>query len=274
MIEGVTYHDTLLKLSGVSKSLGGAPVLRDLNLEIKDLHRAGHTQGQVIGLLGPSGVGKTTLFRLLAGLDAPDTGTICVEKAGLRVKPGMVGVVAQNYPLFAHRTVLGNLTVAARQAGMSGGAARTAGTKMLEQFGLADQGKKYPAQLSGGQRQRVAIAQQFLCSDHFLLMDEPFSGLDMLAAQRVSAFIQEMAQADELKTFILVTHDISAALQVADTIIVLGRDRDKSGGIIPGARIQATYNLVERDLCWREGVTTTAEFLALLQEIRELFPRL
>ena len=274
MVEGVTYHDTLLKLTGVSKSLGGAPVLRDINLEIKDMHRAGHTQGQVVGLLGPSGVGKTTLFRLLAGLDMPDSGTICIEKEKLPVRPGMVGVVAQNYPLFAHRTVLGNLTVAARQAGMAGGAALVAGQKMLEQFGLADQGKKYPAQLSGGQRQRVAIAQQFLCSDHFLLMDEPFSGLDMLASQRVSAFIQEMAQADELKTFILVTHDISAALQVADTIIVLGRDRDTSGGIIPGARIQATYNLVERDLCWREGVTTTPEFLALLQEIRELFPRL
>ena len=270
---GVTYHDTLLKLTGVGKSLGGRPVLRDVNLEIKDLRRAGHTQGQVVGLLGPSGVGKTTLFRLLAGLDTPDTGTIVVEE-GRPVRPGMVGVVAQNYPLFAHRTVLGNLAVAARQAGLSGPDALKASQSMLAQFGLSDQGKKYPAQLSGGQRQRVAIAQQFLCSDHFLLMDEPFSGLDMLAAQRVSEFIQEMAGADELKTFILVTHDIGAALQVADTIVVLGRDRDASGGIVPGAGIQATYNLVERDLCWREGVTTTPEFLALLQEIRELFPRL
>jgi NitT/TauT family transport system ATP-binding protein len=274
MQNGVTYTDTLLKLSGVNKSLDRLPILRDVNLEIKDLHRPGYTQGQIIGLLGPSGVGKTTLFRLLAGLDEPDSGTILAEKAGIPVHRGMVGVVAQDYHLFAHRTVLGNLTVAGRQAGLSGTQAREQATSLLERFGIAEHARKYPAQLSGGQRQRVAIAQQLLCSDHFLLMDEPFSGLDMLAAQRVSQFIQEMAQSDELKTFILVTHDIGAALQVADTILLLGRDRDAQGKAIPGARIQASYNLIERDVCWRDGVTTTPEFLQLLQEIREIFPTL
>ena len=274
MINGVTYADTLLKLSGVNKSLDGVPILRDVNLEIKDLHRPGYTQGQIIGLLGPSGVGKTTLFRLLAGLDEPDSGTILAEKEGIPVRRGMVGVVAQDYHLFAHRTVLSNLMVAGRQAGLSGASAREQATGLLERFGIAEHARKYPAQLSGGQRQRVAIAQQLLCSDHFLLMDEPFSGLDMLAAQRVSLFIQEMAQADELKTFILVTHDISAALQVADTILLLGRDRDAQGKPIPGARIQASYNLIERDVCWRDGVTTTPQFLQLLHEIREIFPRL
>ena len=274
MINGITYHETLLKLSGVNKSLDGQLILRDLNLEIKDMHRPGYTQGQIVGLLGPSGVGKTTLFRLLAGLDEPDSGTILAEKEGVPVRRGMVGVVAQDYHLFAHRTVLGNLLVAGRQAGLSSAQARTQADGLLERFGIAEHGRKYPAQLSGGQRQRVAIAQQLLCSDHFLLMDEPFSGLDMLASQRVSEFIQEMAQSDELKTFILVTHDISAALQVADTIVLLGRDRDASGKIIPGARIQAAYNLVERDVCWRDGVTTTPEFLKLLQEIRDIFPRL
>ena len=274
MIEGITYHETLLKLSGINKSLDGQLILRDLNLEIKDMHRVGYTQGQIVGLLGPSGVGKTTLFRLLAGLDEPDSGTILAEKAAIPVKRGMVGVVAQDYHLFAHRTVLGNLMVAGRQAGLSGGQAKEQSNSLLERFGIAEHARKYPAQLSGGQRQRVAIAQQLICSDHFLLMDEPFSGLDMLASQRVSEFIQEMAQSDELKTFILVTHDISAALQVADTILLLGRDRDSSGKIIPGARIQASYNLVERDVCWRDGVTTTPEFLQLLQEIRDIFPRL
>lgn len=269
-----TFAKTLLKVSNVSVTLGGTPILRDVNLEIKDIKRPGMTQGQVVGLLGPTGVGKTTLFRILAGLDKPDSGTVLVEEEGVPVQRGMVGVVAQNYPLFAHRTVLGNLLVAGKQAGLKGTENRDRAMGLLQRFGIEQQASRYPCQLSGGQRQRAAISQQFMCSEHFLLMDEPFSGLDLLAIERVSSFIREMAASDELKTFILVTHDISAALQVADTIWLLGRDRDAKGNAIPGARLQASYDLVERGLAWREGVTTTPEFLEMLREIRQMFPRL
>lgn len=268
------YTDTLLTVSNVSVRLGNAPILRDVNLEIKDLHRPGFTQGQVVGLLGPSGIGKTTLFRILAGLEAPDSGTVLIDKECRPVQRGMVGVVAQNYPLFAHRTVAGNLAVAGRQAGLSGAEAARKAQELLRRFGLEEHGTKYPAQLSGGQCQRVAIAQQLLCSDHFLLMDEPFSGLDLIAAERVSDLICELAQSDELKTFIIVTHDISAAIQVCDTLVLLGRDRDAQGKIVPGARVQATYNLVERGLAWQKNITTPPEFLVLLQEIRKIFPLL
>src|SRR5213082_863106 len=157
----------------------------------------------------------------------------------------MVGVVAQDYPLFEHRTVRGNLLVAGRAGGQSGAQSAQRADGLLQRFGLEEHGRKYPAQLSGGQRQRVAIAQQFMCSEHFLLMDEPFSGLDLLAQESVIGLIREVAQQDELNTMILVTHDVTAALQVADTIWLLGRDRDASGNIIPGARVQATYDLVE-----------------------------
>jgi polar amino acid transport system ATP-binding protein/sulfate transport system ATP-binding protein len=268
------FRQTLLKVTDVSVTLGGAPILRDLNLEIKNVTRPGMQQGQVVGLLGPSGIGKTTLFRVLAGLDKPDTGTILVREEQCPVERGMVGVVAQNYPLFAHRTVLGNLHVAGRQAGLRGSELKEKADRLLKRFGITEHGSKYPAQLSGGQRQRVAIAQQFMCSEHFLLMDEPFSGLDMVAQEQVIGFIQEMATADELQTFILVTHDISAALEVSDTLWLLGRDRDAAGNVIPGARIKASYNLIERGLAWRKGVSTTPEYLELRREIRELFPTL
>lgn len=269
---GIEYSldETLLKLSNVSVAYDDKIILRDLNMEIKNLTRPGLTQGQVVGLLGPSGMGKTTLFRVLAGLENPDSGTVLVEQQ-VPVERGMVGVVAQNYPLFSHRTIRGNLLVAGKQAGLSSTRNAEKAASLLKQFGIEEQANKYPSQLSGGQRQRVAIAQQFMCSEHFLLMDEPFSGLDLLAQERVMDFIREMAASDELKTFIIVTHDISAALQVCDTVLLLGRDRDANGEPIAGARIQASYDLIERGVCYQENITSSAGYLALRQEIRERF---
>ena len=106
------FKETLLRAADVSLTLGGNRILRDVNLEIKNIVRPGLNQGQVVGLLGPSGIGKTRLFRILAGMDAPDTGSVLITAEGRPVERGMVGVVAQNYPLFAHRSVLGNLLVA------------------------------------------------------------------------------------------------------------------------------------------------------------------
>ncbi len=267
-------RETLVHLEGVSKSYDDVVVLRDVNLEIKNLVRPGCQQGQVVGLLGPSGVGKTTLFRALAGLEAPDTGHVLMGVEQKPVQRGQVGVVAQQYPLFAHRTVMGNLLVAGTQVGLSGGAAREKAGDLLKRFGVAEQSGKYPSQLSGGQRQRVAIAQQFMCSESFLLMDEPFSGLDILAQESLIRFIHDIAANDELMTFILITHDISAALQIADTVWVMGRDRDENNRIIPGARVQANFNLIERGLAWQHNISSKPEFGQLRQEIRDLFPRL
>ena len=269
-----TLGATILKVEGVTHSLGGVQVLRDLSLEVKDVKRPGRITGQVVGLLGPSGIGKTSLFRILAGLDKPDSGRVLVGEEAKPVKAGMVGVVAQDYPLFAHRTVLGNLEVAGRQAGLSGGDAHTKSHEFLKRFDLEAQAHRYPAQLSGGQKQRVAIAQQFMCSEHFLLMDEPFSGLDLIAIEKVCEMITEVANLHELNTIIVVTHDITAAMAVADTLWLMGKERDPAGKVLPGARVVASYNLLERGLAWRKGITSEPEFLQLQGEIRERFPRL
>jgi len=266
--------DCLLEAADVNLTLGGKLILRDVNLKIHDIVRPGMTQGQVVALLGPSGMGKTRLFRILAGLDEPDTGHVLVGCPGVPVQRGQVGVVAQNYPLFLHRTVLGNLVIAGKQAGLSAAEATEKSLKMLSDFDLAEHAKKYPVQLSGGQRQRVAIAQQFMCSEHFLLMDEPFSGLDLNAIERVIKMISDLAASDEQKTFIIVTHDIAAALEVADTVWVLGRDRDASDQVIPGARIQKSYNLIDLGLAWRQGITNDPAFIQVMKEIREIYPKL
>ena len=269
-----SWGETLLKVEGVSQKLGGKQILRGVSLEVKNVVRPGLQQGQVVGFLGPSGMGKTRLFRILAGLDKPDTGTVLVGKDLQPVTRGRVGVVFQHYPLFDHRTVLSNIVVAGRQVGMSTAQAAEQGKALLKRFGLEGNEGKYPAQLSGGMRQRVAIAQQFMCSDDLLLMDEPFSGLDPLAITRMIEFIQEVAAQDEMKTIVIVTHDITAAIEVSDTIWMLGRDRDAQEQPVPGARIQHEYNLIERGLAWQKGITSSKEFMALLAEIREAFPRL
>jgi NitT/TauT family transport system ATP-binding protein len=265
---------TILKATGVSLTLGRNVILRDLDLEIRDLYRPGYVTGQIVGVLGPSGIGKTRLFRILSGIDRPDTGEVLIGEKCVPVQRGMVGVVAQNYPLFEHRTVAGNLELAARAAGLGRAAAAEKAASYLQRFGLEDRADLYPCQLSGGQRQRVAIAQQFLCSEHFVLMDEPFSGLDLIAVEQVCKLISEVANCDEMNTVIVVTHDIAAAVSVADTLWLLGRDRDEQGRIIPGAKVKKTYNLAEMGLAWHEGVTGTKEFGEVVREIRSVFPSL
>lgn len=263
--------ETVLSVECVSMAYDGAPVLRDVNFEIRNVERPGMRQGQVVGLLGPSGMGKTTLFRLLAGLDHPDTGAVLVNSVREPVESGMVGVVTQDYRLFPHRTVMGNLMVAGRQARLSTRLARSKAEGLLRQFDIDAHARKYPCQLSGGQRQRVAIAQQFMCSDHFLLMDEPFSGLDILAAGQVIKFIKEMACVDELSTFILVTHDITAAVQVCDTLLLLGREKDDDGNPIPGARIVKTYDLMAMGIAWNEDIASSPEAIELIKQVRRDF---
>ena len=263
-------RDTLIKAEHVHARRGGNLVLRDVSVEIKDVVRPDvANQGQVVGVLGPSGVGKTTLFRILAGLDAPSRGQVLVGERQQPVRPGMVGVVFQHYPLFEHRRVLSNLLVAARRAGVD-----DAGTKaraLLERFGLGDRAGAWPSELSGGQRQRVAILQQLLCGHTYLLMDEPFSGLDPEAKHQACALITEVSRMDERNTIIIVTHDIREAVKVSDTLWLMGRERRPSGEPIAGSRIVETYNLIDRELAWRPGIERTAPFEQFVREIEDRF---
>lgn len=274
MPERCTYGDTLLKIDHVNLSYGDKVILRDVSAEIRDIVRAGRTQGQVVGFLGPSGIGKTQLFRIVAGLNQPTSGQVLVNSTLTPVKAGMVGVVAQNYPLFENRTIFSNLILAAKQMDKNSDTAHEKVLKYLRRLDLLDQAQLYPAQISGGQRQRIAIAQQLLCSEHFLLMDEPFSGLDLVMEAKVCELINEIACLDELNTIIVVTHDVTAAATVADHLWLMGRDRDEDGNVIPGARIQETYDLIERDLCWHPELTNSPRFLEFVREVKERFHRL
>jgi polar amino acid transport system ATP-binding protein/sulfate transport system ATP-binding protein len=132
----------------------------------------------------------------------------------------------------------------------------------------------YPAEISGGQRQRAAVAQQVLCSEHFLMMDEPTAGLDPVSKFQVCDLVTELANSGDGITVILVTHDISTACAIADTIWLMGRDTDQNGNTIPGARIVDTYDLIECGLTWNPNVRSHPAYAPLVRELNERFKSL
>jgi NitT/TauT family transport system ATP-binding protein len=270
-----TYElkETLLRLSNLCLNLGARPVLSELNAEVKNVTRPGLSQGQVVAVLGPSGVGKTQLLRLLSGLSLPDRGQVLIGPRQEPVARGQVGVVAQSYPLFEHRTLLDNMLVAARQAGIAGGEARARSLSMLERFALTSHAAAYPVTLSGGQRQRAAIAQQLMRPRPLLLMDEPFSGLDPVMMQKVCRLLTEVASKDEQLTILLVTHDICAALAVADTLWLLGRVQAADGTAL-GARVVQRIDLMERGLAWHPDLSRTTAFQDTKREVEARFATL
>lgn len=262
------HVDVVLRVKDIRLDLG-RPILGGVSFDVRNRTRPGVQTGQIIGILGPSGVGKTKLLRIIAGLDRPDHGSVTSSCLGLSV--GQVRYVFQAYPMLPHRTVRGNLEVAARGAGLRRGAARDRAQELLSLFELERVAGLYPRQVSGGQRQRAAIAQQLACPQKLLLLDEPFSGLDMVAAQEVAGLLASVVNQHDHNTILLVTHELRAALAVSDTLHLLGRDRDSRGDPVDGARIQSTYDLVERGLAWHPKVSEQPAFRDLEREIGDRF---
>lgn len=268
--------EILVDAQGISLSFGDTVVIRDLGATVYDRYQIdGPPRGEVIALLAPSGMGKTQTFRIFSGQQKPTSGIVKIGVDGITPKPSEVGVVAQHYPLYDHRTVYGNLMQALRKSKLSKPEREEAVVKMLEVMGMTEWANYYPGELSGGQQQRIAIAQQLLCSKQVILMDEPFSGLDPLKTTKVINLVIDVANQDEHNTIIVVTHNVNAAVAVADQIWLMGRDHDASGEIIPGARIQRIYDLIPDGLAWIDGdVRDQPGFFEKVREIEEEFKNL
>jgi ABC-type nitrate/sulfonate/bicarbonate transport system ATPase subunit len=273
-------REPLLTVEQLGKSFktndgGTLVVLKDLSLTIRDIKG----KPQIISLLGPSGAGKTTALRIIAGLDKPSAG--CVKLSEGEGKPlrearvGDVGVVFQRYPLFDDINVLNNLIEPAVRAGMPKKDARDKALRLLDEFDMVKQGLAWPLQLSGGQRQRVAILQQLMQDRHFIILDEPFSGLDPVNIINVIDLIVGTANQHTLNTFIIVTHDVTSALVVSDTVFLLGRSRDEKGNPIPGARVMKQYDLIAEGLAYHTAVEDLPRFTEIRKEIKLVeFPKL
>ncbi|OGX91122.1 ATP-binding cassette domain-containing protein [Hymenobacter coccineus] len=194
-----------------------------------------------------------------------------VGEAQAPVRAGAVGYVQQRYPLFNHYSLADNLLLAARRKHAPADALAHV-ELYLDRFGLGAHRRKYPAQLSGGQRQRAAIAQQLLCSDHLILLDEPFSGLDVAMIDEVKKIIVEVTTLDELNTVLIVSHDIATTTALADRLWLLSHERDAATGqLLPGATISPRhqYNLADTGLAWHPNVESEPEFAQFVAHLKD-----
>jgi polar amino acid transport system ATP-binding protein/sulfate transport system ATP-binding protein/NitT/TauT family transport system ATP-binding protein len=175
-----------------------------------------------------------------------------------------MGVIFQNYYQFGWRTVEQSLRLAAHQNKALAGHEAEAISEYAAQFDLSDVLRRYPRQLSGGQQQRVSIIQQLLKGSDFLLLDEPFSGLDVCVLDKVVSLLLKVSVSHEFKTLIIVSHDISTAVAISDTVFILGRQPG-----VEGSTIVQSIDLMERGLAWQADIHEEKAFVETIREIKE-----
>ena len=202
----------MIEIKGLSKSFGDKKILDNVNVSI--------AENSILTLVGPSGGGKTTLLRCLAGLETADSGEVWMNDSVLKFSEiaGDIGFVFQDINLFPHFTVLENITLAPKMTKKKDKKQiAEEALKLLEKFGLKEQVNQYPSQLSGGQKQRVAIVRALIMSPKLLCYDEPTSALDPLLVDSIAETIMELKE--EGMTQVVVTHDLSFAKKISDTLI-------------------------------------------------------
>ncbi len=202
----------ILEARNISQQYQGEDVISDINLE---LHKK-----EIVCLVGSSGVGKTTLFQILSGLNMPTAGQVLCNGEDVTGKTGRVGYMLQNDLLLPHLNVLKNASISLKLTGTSSAVAKAITEQYLEMFGLFGCGKKFPHQLSGGMRQRVAFLRTFLFSKEVLLLDEPFSALDQITKQEMWNWFLSISKQLSLST-LFISHDIEEAVFLSDRIYVM-----------------------------------------------------
>jgi polar amino acid transport system ATP-binding protein len=210
----------IINLSGVTKSFGATQVLKQIDLEVR--------QGEVLVLIGASGSGKSTVLRIMSGLETADAGEVWVNDVPLhdarraREIRGHVGMVFQQFNLFPHKNALGNVSLALIKARkMNPADARKRAMEALERVGLADRADHYPSQLSGGQQQRVAIARALAVEPGIMFFDEATSALDPELVGEVTEVMRGLAR--DGMTMVVVTHEMGFARKTADRVVFMDK---------------------------------------------------
>ena len=227
-----------IEVGALAKAFAGAAAVDGASLRVE--------HGAIVALVGPSGSGKTTLLRLIAGFESPDAGSVRIggravagEGAWVEPEERRVGMVFQHGALFPHLTVRANVEFGATR--------RERAEETLALVDLTDRGGSYPHELSGGERQRVALARALAADPEVVLLDEPFAALDATMRQRLRGEVTGILRAAGTSA-LLVTHDQSEALSLADTVAVM-----RAGAIVQTGSPEAVYE--------RPSTQWVAEFL-------------
>ena len=216
---GVNEERRLVELRAIRKAFGENVVLDGIDLSID--------RGEVIVIAGPSGSGKSTMLRCINGLETVDEGEVRFDgrpvngtgKALAQLR-SEIGMVFQQFNLFAHKTVMQNVTLAPMEVkGLSKADARARGQKLLERVGISEKADQYPADLSGGQQQRVAIARALAMEPKLMLFDEPTSALDPEMIREVLDVMRDLAR--DGMTMAVVTHEMGFAREVCDRLVFI-----------------------------------------------------
>lgn len=206
----------LLELKNISKQFGHKQIFKDFNLDVEE--------GKILAVVGPSGGGKTTLLRMLAGLETIDSGQVIYQGQEVPLNhlesENILGFVFQDFQLFPHLTVLENLTLSPiKTMGVTKEQASKKAQELLAKLGLEEHGSAYPFSLSGGQKQRVAFARAMMINPKIVGYDEPTSALDPALRQEVAKLIVQ--NRDLGITQIVITHDMDFAQEIADHIVTI-----------------------------------------------------
>lgn len=248
--------DTILHVQGLSVGYDSKTILKDVSFIEKNVTREGHAStGQVIAFIGRSGRGKSTLFKALTGLIKPTTGTALITDLSTPelddakiIEEGDIGFVDQKYTLFRHKTVEEMCFYAMRKLKFTKEEKQKIIDKYLSEWGLLEHKNKYSCELSGGQRQRTAIIEQILSNKHFMIFDEPFSGLDVGNIDKVKESFEKIKNDNEYNTIIFSTHDIKLAIELADSIYIIGFPE----GTTEYSTIVKHFDLKQMGLAWTE----------------------
>ena len=202
----------ILQAEHITKAYGENQVLQNVSVTLQE--------GELVCLLGVSGVGKTTLFNILSGLTLPDSGKVLLEGNDITGKTGYLSYMQQKDLLLPHKTVLDNVALPLVLNGVKKREARERAAEYFSQFGLAGTEQQYPVQLSGGMRQRAALLRTYMCGDKVALLDEPFSALDTLTRTGMQEWYLKVMEEIKLST-LFITHDIDEAILLSDRIYIM-----------------------------------------------------
>ncbi|WP_338970917.1 ABC transporter ATP-binding protein [Fusobacterium vincentii] len=218
----------ILEVKNLSYSFGNNPILKDINIYVNE--------NEMVAIVGSSGVGKSTLFNLIAGVLKKQTGEITINSSDDYI--GKVAYMLQKDLLFEHKTIIDNVILPLIIAKVDKKEALEEGNKILKQFNLDKYANKYPQQLSGGMRQRVALIRTYMFKKNIFLLDEAFSALDAITKKELHRWYLNLKKEFNLTT-LLITHDIEEAIFLSDRIYILG---NKPGEIIGEIKIEINPN--------------------------------